>query len=326
MSEDANHHRKEGGRGSKPKTKHSKPQQEQKAKSTQPQNRKPERRHHTDRGPQRSRSSDSVHLGRSRGRHREKERDDGQVRRERGRSEEAHRRDSSHGNQHRSPVSPNDDFLGDTECPVCFCAYDNVFKTPKLLPCGHTFCLECLARINVSSPELKQLSCPVCREVTQLPHGRDLPQLVNNQEVFQKLPPEMQRALSVRFKRNKGKLELKSKLTHQDPTTTTLKKQQTVSNSRSLGLVESGVTGPVTSLDVGRPPNPMHSHMRRVFRSNQCYYAAVGAIIAVTVALMLVGVLVFVIIPRVSHTGGVRPPPGSSTQPPPGQPAPDGPP
>ncbi|XP_062395624.1 E3 ubiquitin-protein ligase RNF183 [Sardina pilchardus] len=325
MSEDPNHHRKEGSRGSKAKTTHSKPQQEQKGKSSQPQNRKPERRHHRDREPQRSRSTDSQHLGRSRGRHRERERENGHVRRERGRSEEARRRDSNHGDQHRSPASPTDD-LGDTECPICFCSYDNVFKTPKLLPCGHTFCLECLARINVNSPELKELSCPVCREVTQLPHGRDLPQLVNNQDVFQKLPPEMQRALSVRFKRNKGKLELKSKLPHQDPTTKTLKKPETVSNSRSLALVESGVTSPVTSVDVGRPPNRMHSHMRRVFRSNQCYYAAVGVIIAVTVALMLVGVLVFVIIPRVTHTGGVRPPPGNNTNPLPGQPAPGGPP
>lgn len=317
MSEDTSRHRKEGSKGSNPKPMHSKGQQEHRAKSTQQQNRKPERKAHRERAFQRSRSTDSEPLGRSRGRHRDREREDGKVRRERGRSEEAGRRDrrkeTNNGYQHRSPASPNDD-LGDTECPVCFCAYNNGLKTPKLLSCGHTFCLECLARINVTSPELKQISCPVCREITQLPHGRDLPQLGNNQAVFEKLPPEMQRALSVRFKRSKGKLELKSKSVHQNPTTVpTLKKQETTSNNQSLGLVEAGVADQVTSVDVGRPPNRMHCHMQRVFRSNQCYYISVGTIIAVTVALMLVGVLIFVVIPRVSYTGGGRPPPGNGT-------------
>ncbi len=55
------------------------------------------------------------------------------------------------------PSKPIDD-LQDTECIVCFCSFDNVFKAPKLLSCGHTFCLECLARINVSSLEIKTLS------------------------------------------------------------------------------------------------------------------------------------------------------------------------
>lgn len=337
MSEDASGHRKEGSRGSKPKASASKGQQEPRAKGSQmqQQNRKPERKAGRERAPQRSRSTDSEPQGRSRsgsrsrGRQRAREREDDRVRRERGRSEEAGRRDrrreTNHGDQHRSPVSHSDD-LGDTECPVCFCAYNNGLKTPKLLSCGHTFCLECLARINVTSPELKQLSCPVCREITQLPHGRDLPQLGNNQAVFEKLPPDMQRALSVRFKCAKGKLELKGKSGHQNPASVAaLKKQQGAGNSHSLGLAEAGVAEQVTSVDVGRPPNRMHSHVRRAFRSNQCYYIAVGAIIAVTVALMLVGVLIFVVIPRVNFGGGGRPPPGNATHPPP-PPGPGGPP
>lgn len=320
MSEDARRHRKEESKGTK--TTHSKGQQEHRAKSTPQQNRKPDRRAPRERAPQRSRSTDSEPLGRSRGRHRDREREDRKGRRERGRSEEAVRRDrrreTNNGHQHRSPPSPNDD-LGDTECPVCFCTYNNGLKTPKLLSCGHTFCLECLARINVTSQELKELSCPVCREITQLPHGRDLPQLGNDQAVFEKLPPEMQRALSVRFKRSKGKLELKSKSVHQNPITVpTLKKQETTGNTLSLGLVEEGAVDQVTSVDVGRPPNRMRCRMQRAFRSNRCYYIAVGAIIAVTVGLMLVGVLIFVVIPRVGYTGGSRPPPGNGTHPHPG--------
>uniref|UniRef100_A0A672ZZU4 RING-type domain-containing protein n=1 Tax=Sphaeramia orbicularis TaxID=375764 RepID=A0A672ZZU4_9TELE len=123
-------------------------------------------------------------------------------------------------------------------CAICFCSYDNIFKTPKLLACGHTFCLECLARINVSSVELKSLSCPVCREVTELRHGKDLPRLGNNQDIIDKLPPEMHRALSIRFKRSKGKLVLKSL----PPTSPTSPTSPTTLNSLSLPVKNSQVT------------------------------------------------------------------------------------
>lgn len=94
-------------------------------------------------------------------------------------------------------------------CSVCLCAYDNAFKTPKLLSCRHTFCLECLARINVVSPKLDVLSCPVCRKPTALPRGQDLPGLQDNQDILSQLPAEIQTALPVRFKRCKGLLLLK---------------------------------------------------------------------------------------------------------------------
>uniref|UniRef100_A0A3B5A5L9 Ring finger protein 183 n=1 Tax=Stegastes partitus TaxID=144197 RepID=A0A3B5A5L9_9TELE len=194
----------------------------------------------------------------------------------------------------RRKTKPPEDDVEDTECAVCFCSYDNVFKTPKLLACGHTFCLECLARINVVSPELKTLSCPVCRELTELPHGQDLPRLGNNEDIIGKLPPDMQRALSIRFKRSKGKLMLKNPPPN-SPTKPT----------------------PATVVDVGRPPSRVRGRMRRLFRSDQCYYAVVGSIITVTVVLMLVGILAFVIIPNVV----IRGPPGPdspATRPPSG--------
>uniref|UniRef100_A0A3Q3FSK2 Ring finger protein 183 n=1 Tax=Labrus bergylta TaxID=56723 RepID=A0A3Q3FSK2_9LABR len=235
----------------------------------------------------RSRSNDSERA--ERGRRRERDRHHGE-RRQRGRSEEARRRDRREGESDRRKVRPPEDDVEETECAVCFCTYDNVFKTPKLLACGHTFCLECLARINVTSPELKTLTCPVCRELTDLPHGQDLPRLGNNQDIIGKLPPDMQRALSIRFKRSKGKLLLKNP----PPSSPT----RPAGGDLHLDTIEQGITQ-ATVVDVGRPPNRVRGRLRRLFRSDQCYYAVVASIITVTVVLMLLGILAFVIIPNV---------------------------
>ncbi|XP_026880288.2 E3 ubiquitin-protein ligase RNF183 [Electrophorus electricus] len=245
------------------------------------------------RPPRRSRSSD----GERRSRRREREREHGE-RRQRGRSEERH----SHG---RPPFQPPEDNLDETECPVCFCSYDNVFKTPKLLACGHTFCLECLARINVTSAEIKLLSCPVCREVTEIRHGRDLPQLGNNQDIFRKLPPQMQRAQSVRFERSKGKLVLKKSSPGSSKKSTTLpvfhkqKREGHLDHNVPVRAMEEGLA-PVTIIDVGRPPNRATGRFRRLFRSYGCYYAVVIFIIVVAVSLLVVGILTFVVLPNLA--------------------------
>lgn len=253
----------------------------------------------------RSRSSDSER----RGRQRERERERG-PKRERGRSEEGRRRGRERNSNGKGQERYPEDNLDDTECPVCFCTYDNVFKSPKLLACGHTFCLECLARINVSSMEIKTISCPVCRELTEIRHGRDLPQLGNNEDIFRKLPPQMQRAQSVRFERSKGKLVLKKPPPGSRPSKKSLhlqgfKKQREVQPSQELpaGVAEEGA---VTIINVGRPPNRVRGRVGRLFQSNHCYYALVGSIIVVTVALMIVGILSFVVMPNLTFAG--RPP------------------
>ncbi|XP_069393340.1 E3 ubiquitin-protein ligase RNF183 [Paralichthys olivaceus] len=249
----------------------------------------------------RSRSIDSERG--ERGRRRERDRHHGGGR-QRGRSEEARRRDRKEGESGRRKVKPPEDDVEETECAICFCSYDNIFKTPKLLVCGHTFCLECLARINVTSPELKTLSCPVCRELTDIPHGQDLPRLGNNQDIIGKLPPDMQRALSIRFKRSKGKLLLKNPPPTSPTTahalTLPMKRQEeqaTAGGDLPLNAMEQRMVQ-ATVVDVGRPPSRVRGRLRRLFRSDRCYYAVVVSIITITAALMLVGILAFVIVPN----------------------------
>ncbi|KAI1901142.1 hypothetical protein AGOR_G00057150 [Albula goreensis] len=96
----------------------------------------------------------------------------------------------------------------DLECAICFSQFNNVFRTPKMLQCRHTFCLECLARMNVKSPAPEAIQCPLCRGVTPLP-SLGLPKLDNNPTILSYLPEAMQRVYSVRFNRSKGRLQVK---------------------------------------------------------------------------------------------------------------------
>ena len=56
----------------------------------------------------------------------------------------------------------------DLSCPVCFQYLDD----PKIMRCGHTFCKKCVDGIYSSSSDpLSHIKCPVCRQVTPVPHG-----------------------------------------------------------------------------------------------------------------------------------------------------------
>jgi len=62
----------------------------------------------------------------------------------------------------------NESFL---TCGTCLCTYDSVDHNPKLLPCSHTICLECLTRIVATFARDSQFRCPICRELITIPQG-----------------------------------------------------------------------------------------------------------------------------------------------------------
>ena len=50
--------------------------------------------------------------------------------------------------------------------------YDATEHYPKLLPCSHTVCLQCLDRIVATfARDTGQFRCPICRELITIPRG-----------------------------------------------------------------------------------------------------------------------------------------------------------
>jgi len=60
-----------------------------------------------------------------------------------------------------------------TECPIC----TEVYVDPRVLPCGHTFCLQCIESMSNDKGPGDQLACPLCRKEFILPSSgvSDLP-------------------------------------------------------------------------------------------------------------------------------------------------------
>ncbi|XP_042337019.1 E3 ubiquitin-protein ligase RNF183-like, partial [Plectropomus leopardus] len=148
-----------------------------------------------------------------------------------------------------SPLPPPgpEDAEPDLECSICFSQFNNIFRCPKMLQCKHTFCLECLARINVKSAEPDAIQCPLCRSFTPLP-ALGLPRLATNSDMLSYLPAAMQRVYSIRFLRSKGKLQVKRSSEGRQRW-----------GQRSLTSLQSVNR----SLDVGLPSPPVGGHAER---------------------------------------------------------------
>jgi len=60
-----------------------------------------------------------------------------------------------------------------TECPIC----TEVYTDPRVLPCGHTYCLKCIEAWSKDKQPGDELACPLCRKQVTLPSNgvSDLP-------------------------------------------------------------------------------------------------------------------------------------------------------
>ena len=64
------------------------------------------------------------------------------------------------------PVPDFQEKLSDvTECSIC----TEIFTTPKILPCVHTFCLQCLEKCGDNKKPGDQMACPICRNEFVIP-------------------------------------------------------------------------------------------------------------------------------------------------------------
>ena len=59
-----------------------------------------------------------------------------------------------------TPVSR---LLDRVSCPICMEIYSYDAHVPKILPCEHTFCLDCLNNLSVSVEKMDEVECPICR-------------------------------------------------------------------------------------------------------------------------------------------------------------------
>ncbi|KAG8547945.1 hypothetical protein GDO81_027076 [Engystomops pustulosus] len=89
------------------------------------------------------------------------------------------------------PEDPEDHLPNLLECPICYVSYDNIFKTPLLLPCSHTFCMECLSRLCLFLKKSQEFPCPLCRCLAQIP-PEGVPKIQPNLNVVAQLPQDMQ--------------------------------------------------------------------------------------------------------------------------------------
>ena len=72
-------------------------------------------------------------------------------------------------------MSSLDKVKEELSCDICF----EKFRSPKVLPCFHTFCQQCLEDIRRRSRG-QQIPCPTCRSSVSLPELADVGKLPNN--------------------------------------------------------------------------------------------------------------------------------------------------
>ncbi|XP_041125846.1 RING finger protein 227-like [Polyodon spathula] len=57
------------------------------------------------------------------------------------------------------------------ECGVCYLPYSRCGREPRLLHCGHMFCMACLVCVARERGGMLTLCCPLCRQTTSVGRG-----------------------------------------------------------------------------------------------------------------------------------------------------------
>ncbi|KAG8581806.1 hypothetical protein GDO81_007811 [Engystomops pustulosus] len=84
-------------------------------------------------------------------------------------------------------------------CTVCTEKYDETDRRPKVLCCGHTFCMKCLQEVFsrnlhlVIHEHIPPLSCPSCRQTTEMLDVGSISRLSDNFAIINFLTDEKSR-------------------------------------------------------------------------------------------------------------------------------------
>ena len=76
-------------------------------------------------------------------------------------------------------------------CSMCLEIFNHADKVPKALPCGHSFCLDCLQQY-VQTQTSNKLKCPLCNNITKIPNEgvKALPTNVALKNTIDSLPED----------------------------------------------------------------------------------------------------------------------------------------
>ena len=71
------------------------------------------------------------------------------------------------------------------ECEFCLNPWNSDFRIPKILPCGHTFCLKCLYGLKDKLKKDEKFKCPSCkREIDTIKNKKDILNLPKNSQLL----------------------------------------------------------------------------------------------------------------------------------------------
>ncbi|KAM9085942.1 RING finger protein 228 [Megaptera novaeangliae] len=208
--------------------------------------------------------------------------------------------------------------LEDYECKICYNYFDADRRAPKLLACLHTFCQECLSRLQLraaaaatAAPERplrpppwhgppSAIACPVCRHRTPLPDSR-VYSLPNNTKLAEAFPLALRAAHDPLPQDRLPPLPARRPAPAAAPSPAPAPPPPPAS-------AEDAARGPSASAGL-RAPGAYES-------CQNCKRAALTAgCVCVVFSFLSMVVLLFTGLIFVNHYGGDGPPPGGGTSP-----------